>query len=966
MPTKIVRLLGRAATPFVVGLAILALFARAAPAVAQPVAAALPYVTLDYGTDGTFLTGIRGNMITGQNVIPGSGGATGGLLYSTTTQTFMPFPLATPSGVNYPGAIASTPYGPSFGSAGGILRAVGSYMTTASSPYDLGFLYDGAAGAAGSLTTLQYPSSPGAATLYTIGHSTFGNQAVGNYDTQLDVGHAFLYDIPTGTYTNIDKPGAISTTAYGVWGNLISGGYDGRADAPGVGHGFIYNETTGVWTTYDHPGAIDTHFEGIAGAGRAGTYNLVADWTGPDGQTHASILHLDAQGNQTWIELNVPGSVQTSANSMYGSTALGIYVDSNGGIHGYTVDIPGLYNPIRNDGALITSAANVAALSGLPGDDLVNTGRIVTSGANSPGISSDTYGVVTNSGAITVTGAGSAAVRMNGLFGTLLNYGTLSAAPGAYAIATGPTASGSLVVNEGTIDGQVNITAGPYTRFENSGWLGISAPGSGTAHVISGTFVQTAAGTLQLRVGGDGSADTLQVGTGRLAGALTLATQPGLYANQTVYSGIVSATATLTGNFATVQTTSPFLQASALPVLNSVTAVVTRVPFDALPGLTRNQLAVGAGLERGYQQAFADSTGASPSSATSGTASSADLYSSLFGSTTSAASIPTAYNSLSGEGLTGSQQTLFGVGSIFVDAIREQGALWLTAAPPAPGTFRGWTTANGGGGHLSADGSVGAAQLNFDTWGGEAGIDYAITPDILVGIALGGSGSNFSVSDRQTNGTAAGGEGGVYALGRWDGFYAAGTLAYGRYNVSTTRTVSGFGLTAENKGSFDAGILTGRLESGYTFATPNVNVTPFLAYQPSWIALPGYSESAETGTSSLGLAVQSKTATSQPVSLGVQVDRTFPVGEEWSLTPMARAAWVHEFATERSLSVGLQADPAATFQVQGAPAAGNAALLSGTFSAAHGQRLTLLAGVYAGLSGQSQVLGGHLGVQLSW
>jgi len=965
MPTKIVRLLGRA-----VMLAALGMVARAAPGAAQPVAAALPYVTLDYGTDGTFLTGIRGNTITGQNVIPGTGGATGGLLYTTTTQGFAPFPQATPSGVNYPGAIASTPYGPSFGSAAGILRAVGSYMTTASSPYDIGYLYDGAAAAAGSLTALQYPSSPGAATLYTIGHSTFGNQVVGNYDTQLDTGHAFLYDIPSGTFTNIDKPGAVSTTAYGVWGNLISGGYDGRADAPGVGHGFIYNETTGAWTTYDHPGAVETHFEGIAGAGRAGTYNLVADWTGPDGQTHASILHIDAQGNQTWIDLNVPGSVQTSANSMYDSTALGIYVDSSGGIHGYTVDIPGLYNPIQNSGALVTTAANVPALAGLPGDDLLNTGTIVTSGANSPGISSDTYGVVTNNGTITVTGASSAAVQMNGLFGTLLNYGTLSAAAGAYEIATGRTASGSLVVNDGTIDGQVSITAGPYARFENSGWLGISAPGSGTTHVISGTFVQTAAGTLQLRVGADGSADSLQVGTGRLAGSLILATQPGLYANQTVYPGLVSATATLTGNFATVQTTSPFLQAIAVPVVNSVTAVLTRVPFDALPGLTGNQLAVGAGLERGYQQAFLDSTGTSPSSATagtsSGTSSSASLYGSLFATTTSAASIPAAYTSLSGEGLTGGQQMLFGVGSIFVDSIREQGALWLTAAPPAPGTWRGWTTANGGGGHLAADGSLGAAQLNFDSWGGEAGIDYAITPDILVGIALGGSGSSFSVSDRQTNGTAAGGEGGAYALGRWGGFYAAGTLAYGRYSVSTTRTVSAFGLTAQNKSSYDAGILTGRLEGGYTFATPDVNVTPFLAYQPSWISLPGYAESADTGASSLGLAVQGKTATSQPVSLGVQVDRTFPVGEEWSLTPMARAAWVHEFATERSLTVGLQADPAATFQVQGAPAAGNAALLSGTLAAAHGQRLTLLAGIYAGLSGQSQVLGGHLGVQLSW
>ena len=53
--------------------------------------------------------------------------------------------IATSSGVNFPDAIGSSPYGPSFGSQYGILRTVGSYLTTASSPYNLSYLYDGAA-----------------------------------------------------------------------------------------------------------------------------------------------------------------------------------------------------------------------------------------------------------------------------------------------------------------------------------------------------------------------------------------------------------------------------------------------------------------------------------------------------------------------------------------------------------------------------------------------------------------------------------------------------------------------------------------------------------------------------------------------------------------------------------------------------------------------------------------------------
>ena len=48
---------------------------------------------------------------------------------------------------------------------------------------------------------------------------------VGNYDTRLATGNAFIYNIDTGTYTTNNIPGAISTTAYGIYGDKIAGGY---------------------------------------------------------------------------------------------------------------------------------------------------------------------------------------------------------------------------------------------------------------------------------------------------------------------------------------------------------------------------------------------------------------------------------------------------------------------------------------------------------------------------------------------------------------------------------------------------------------------------------------------------------------------------------------------------------------------------------------------------------------------
>jgi hypothetical protein len=452
------------------------------------------YETLNFGTSGTFLTGIRGDNIVGNYVIPGTS-ATGGLLYNTVSATWMPFPVATPSGANFPGAISSSPYGPSFGSAAGILRAVGSYKTGASSPYDLSYLFDAAAAPQARLTTLFYPGSTAAPTLNTIAHSTFGNQVVGNYDTQLETGNAFIYNINTRTYTTNNFPGAVSTTAYGVWANKIAGGYAqlGPAGAPGPERGYIYDESTGAWTSYNHPAALVTHFEGITGGGRAGEYNLVADWVDITGDPRASVLHIGANGSATWIDFAVPGASLTSANSIYEDKVIGVYTGANGVSNGYLLTIPGIYDPIRNAGVVTIAANDTPAISAGPGDDVVNEGTILTTGLRSPGIRAGAYGVITNNGTITVSGSGSADVELNGLYGTLLKAGSIDAAPGADAIRTGPSASGTVIVNDGTIDGRIAISAGADARFENSGWLGITAPGAGTLHTVGGTFVQTPA-----------------------------------------------------------------------------------------------------------------------------------------------------------------------------------------------------------------------------------------------------------------------------------------------------------------------------------------------------------------------------------------------------------------------------------------------------------------------------------------
>lgn len=953
----------------IVGIGLLALFSFGL--IASTATAQIAYQTLDFGSDATFLTGIRDGNIVGNYVIPG-GSATGGLLYNPASQSWSPLPVATPSGTNVPGATASSPYGPNFGSEGGILRVVGSYQTATSSPYNIGYLYDGAAAPNAKLTTLSYPGAP---VLETIAHSTFGNQIVGNYDTRLATGNAFIYNIKIGTYTTNNMPGAVSTTAYGVWGDKIAGGYAdlGPGGGPGFERGYIYDESTGVWTSYNHPGAVATHFEGITGGGRAGQYNLVANWFDLAGNEHASVLHLGAGGKETWIDYAVPGAALTSANSIYGSQAIGIYVDANGAINGYVATIPGIYDPMTNSGILSISGNGTPAIAGASGDDVVNNGTILTSGIRSPGIRGGSYGVITNNGSIAVTGAGSAAVELNGLYGTLLNQGSIRAAPGGYAIRTGPTASGSAIVNDGTIDGRVAIAKGADARFENSGWLGISAPGAGTMQRIGGVFAQTDAGTLALRLAANGGHDALRVvGTAQLAGGLVLQPQPGLYAGQRLYSDLVLATDTLRGGFATVSTGSPFLRASLVAAPDSISAVLTRTPFDAFPGLTRNQRAIGSGLEQGY-------VGASTSDA--------GLYSTLLTSQVPPVAVAASYDAIGGEGITGSQQTIFDAADSFIETIREQGGFWLSGGeaesateaasnPPGdpPGNtparqrgWRVWADGSGGGGRLESDPATGAAPLATRSWGGAAGLDYQVTPNLLAGIAAGGSASSFSVSERGTNGTADGGQLGIYGLDRWSRLYTSGALAWGRYGVGTTRSVAAFGLAGTDTGNFAASVYTGRIEAGYMVATPFAEVTPFAAFEPAWISLPNFDETAgATGSPLFALAYSGRTAASLPTSLGVQLDRTALLANGWTLAPYLRVAWVHEFDGTRSLTANLLSAPGAGFSLSGTPAPEDSALLTGSLKLTRAGMVSLYANITTDLSPHGQSAAANLTLALNW
>jgi outer membrane autotransporter protein len=328
---------------------------------------------------------------------------------------------------------------------------------------------------------------------------------------------------------------------------------------------------------------------------------------------------------------------------------------------------------------------------------------------------------------------------------------------------------------------------------------------------------------------------------------LGVAVTPGLYGLSTPYT-LLSA-GTISGQFAQFISSPPsaFLSLSG-PVYSptSVDVTLTRTPFGAVAGLNANQRAVGNALEAAY--------------ATTLTGPAATLYGNLLVTGT-----PDSLSQLSGEGTTAAQNAAFASGRMFDSLMMDQGAFWrsgetsdsegvtfraaplayaaekkkptpgafkaLKAPPPAyqPRTWRVWTGGFGGVQSFNGDPVVGSADARTAAAGGAMGFDYQVDPTRLVGVAVAGSESHFSVPDRATSGDLLGGHVGAYGVATWGALYAAGVLSYSRFDNDVRRTIAGVGPTETATGRFASDLFGARLEIGRSYALQWANVTPFAA-----------------------------------------------------------------------------------------------------------------------------------------
>jgi uncharacterized protein with beta-barrel porin domain len=203
-----------------------------------------------------------------------------------------------------------------------------------------------------------------------------------------------------------------------------------------------------------------------------------------------------------------------------------------------------------------------------------------------------------------------------------------------------------------------------------------------------------------------------------------------------------------------------------------------------------------------------------------------------------------------------------------------------------------------------------------------------ISPYTLAGFALAGGGTSFSVANGLGSGRSDLFQAGAFLQHAVGPAYLIGALAYGWQDITTDRTVTVAGVDRLHA-QFDANAWSGRVEGGYRFVGPWVGagITPYAAGQFTTFNLPAYAETALAGANTFALAYGPKSVTASRSELGFRSDRSF-VMQDGIFTLRGRAAWAHNFNTDRVVGATFQALPGASFVVGGAAQAHDAALVT--------------------------------------
>lgn len=594
--------------------------------------------------------------------------------------------------------------------------------------------------------------------------------------------------------------------------------------------------------------------------------------------------------------------------------------------------------------------------TGTANDHKISAGSIAGAGnyflgineltVGSSGLSTEVSGVIEDGGFTPGTGAslvktGAGALTLSGIN----TYTGPTTVNGGALIVNGSIASSSL-----TTVNAVGTLAGTGTVGKTAINGGTFAPGSGTPGsfmTVNGDLTFTG-GTYQVSVNPATSSFAKVTGTADLGGAgVNAVFAPGSYVAKQ-YT-ILTADGGLGGTtFASVSTSGSANVTSSLSYDVNNAYLDVALNFATPNGLNRNQQAVANTLTN-----FFNTTGGIPMA---------------FGALS-----PQGLSQVSGELATGTQQATLQAQNMFMSVMtdpfitgrgdqstgsaggvssyaddgsaalnyaangrqrtaneRDAYAMVYSKAPIRTFEPRLSVWGAGYGGSQTTDGNAatGSSKATSSVYGGVAGVDYLMSPNAMVGFALAGGGTNFNVSGAGT-GRSDLFQAGLYARYTSGAAYLTAAFAYGWQDITTDRTVTASGIDRLHA-SFNANAYSGRVESGYRFVSPifgGIGLTPYAAGQVTLFDLPSYAEQALSGSSQFALSYASKDVTATRSELGLRGDKSYAL-TDGVLTLRGRAAWAHNFDPDRAIGATFQTLPGASFVVNGAAQANDAALLT--------------------------------------
>jgi uncharacterized protein with beta-barrel porin domain len=243
-----------------------------------------------------------------------------------------------------------------------------------------------------------------------------------------------------------------------------------------------------------------------------------------------------------------------------------------------------------------------------------------------------------------------------------------------------------------------------------------------------------------------------------------------------------------------------------------------------------------------------------------------------------------------------------------------------------------WGAGFGGSSQTSGNAQLGTSDTQIRTYGMAAGADYRGWSDAVVGFALAGGGTNWSLAGNLGGGKSDAFLAGVHGKREFGNAYISGAASYGNFQMRTDRIVTIAGVD-ELAANFNASDFGARVEGGKSFAVSPFVVTPYAATQAMAVLMPSYGEAAVSGSNQFAMSYAARTASWIRSELGARFD--WRSNNATGAGFFSRIAWAHDWHRDASVTAGFTSLPGSSLTVYGATPPCDTALLTvgGQFNA---------------------------------